>query len=286
MIAPETTSHKERQGLSNLALRLLTALVGAPLALAAAYSGGWLLAACVAVLGVVALLELDMMGRRSGIAGSRWVSVAGLVAGVLLFALRLDVWFWPLLGLCAAATFVVEHVRPLQGQPRGLPRALLTAAGLLYIGLPVGLLLALRGQPEGFAWLLFVLIATWATDSLAYVGGRVWGRVPLAPTISPKKTVEGALAGLVGGALFGAAVLALTGHLVTVTLPLVVICPLAAIAGDLFESWMKRRFHAGDSHLSGLNLIPGHGGVLDRIDSLIWSITVCWVVLLAVGLVG
>jgi phosphatidate cytidylyltransferase len=150
-------------------------------------------------------------------------------------------------------------------------------SGLVYVGLPSAFLITLRALPQGFNWLVLVLALTWATDTFAYIGGRLWGRHKLAPRISPKKTVEGAVVGMIGGLVSGSLWAAIAGLLTPALLPLLVLGPPAAVLGDLFESRLKRFFHAGDSHLLGLNLIPGHGGVLDRIDSLIWVVTLAYI---------
>lgn len=135
--------------------------------------------------------------------------------------------------------------------------------GFIYALLPAIALLWIR-ERGGIDLLLWVFIVTWATDIGAYFVGRRFGRRKLAPTISPGKTVEGLIGGLVAAALCGGAWV-LGAHLRT---PLLVAAPLfaaAAQAGDLFESSMKRRAQVKDSG----SWLPGHGGVLDRLDGLI-----------------
>jgi phosphatidate cytidylyltransferase len=162
--------------------------------------------------------------------------------------------------------------------PRGLNDTLVdwayTAAGAFYMGWTLSLFLVLREETKGFEWVLVVLLGTFATDTGAFFTGRVLGRRPLAPRISPGKTWEGAI----GGFLFGAGtVLALTTWL---ELPistwegaaLGALVGVSAQAGDLVESMIKRASGVKDSG----RLIPGHGGTLDRLDSVVFVIVVVY----------
>jgi phosphatidate cytidylyltransferase len=136
-------------------------------------------------------------------------------------------------------------------------------SGFFYALLPALALLWVR-ERDGLNLLLWVFIVTWATDIGAYFAGRAFGRRKLAPSISPGKTVEGLYGGIAAAALSGGAwALALN-----LGKPLLFLAPLFALgaqAGDLFESWMKRRAGVKDSG----NWLPGHGGVLDRLDGLV-----------------
>jgi phosphatidate cytidylyltransferase len=137
---------------------------------------------------------------------------------------------------------------------------------VLYVGLPCVAILWLRAEPLGLATLLWIFALVWATDTGAYFAGRAIGGPKLMPAVSPKKTWAGLFGGMVAAALAGAVV----GFIVDGASPwllAVVSAVLAVIAqsGDLGESALKRRFGAKDS--SGL--IPGHGGVLDRVDGLV-----------------
>ena len=135
----------------------------------------------------------------------------------------------------------------------------------LYIGVPLGLSIAIRGFDDGAAWIFLLLTATWMTDSFALLGGRVFGRRKLAPKISPGKTIEGAFIGYLCGVLGGLIVMVL-GDLPFVTAIIAtLIIPVLAIIGDLQESRLKRYFHVKDSG----GILPGHGGILDRIDGLL-----------------
>jgi phosphatidate cytidylyltransferase len=146
----------------------------------------------------------------------------------------------------------------------------------IYIGLPIATLVAIRvnGGPASLFLLMFTVMVS---DTAQYYSGRAFGRRPLAPAISPKKTVEGA----VGGFVFGAATLALAGHWWLPGVPaamraLIGVAVVAlGIAGDLFESMLKRSAGVKDSS----SLIPGHGGILDRIDALLFAAPVYYIVL-------
>ena len=134
--------------------------------------------------------------------------------------------------------------------------------GLFYALLPALALLWVR-ERGGLDLLLWTFIVTWSTDIGAYFAGRSFGKHKLAPTISPKKTVEGLVGGVVAASLLGGAWVIARG----LPMPLIALAPLFAVAaqgGDLFESALKRRAGVKDSS----NLLPGHGGVMDRLDGL------------------
>jgi phosphatidate cytidylyltransferase len=137
-------------------------------------------------------------------------------------------------------------------------------AGLGYVALPVAGLLLLRDQPNGFALALWTMAIVWATDIGAFFVGRAVGRAKLAPSISPNKSWAGLWGGVACAILVGYMIANETG--LTTNLAIVA-GPLAMLAqaGDLFESWLKRRAGVKDSG----RLIPGHGGVLDRVDGLV-----------------
>jgi phosphatidate cytidylyltransferase len=139
------------------------------------------------------------------------------------------------------------------------------ASGFLYALLPALALLWIRERDaHGVALLIWVFIVTWATDIGAYFAGRSLGKRKLAPTISPNKTVEGLFGGMVAATLLAGA-WALANDLGSALLALAPVLAIAAQAGDLFESGMKRRAGVKDSG----TLLPGHGGALDRLDGLV-----------------
>ena len=154
-----------------------------------------------------------------------------------------------------------------------------TAAGLfpsLYLGLPVGAMVAIR-ETRGREALFLLMLTVFVSDTAQYYSGRAFGRRPLAPAISPKKTIEGA----VGGFICGSLLLAMAGAWWLPAVPVMLRAVLGVavvalgIAGDLFESMLKRSAGVKDSSA----LIPGHGGILDRIDALLFAAPVYYIVL-------
>ena len=152
--------------------------------------------------------------------------------------------------------------------PQVLNQIAISCFALIYIGLTVGTLVSVRGQ-YGREALLVLLLTIMVSDIVQYYGGRLLGRRPLAPVISPKKTIEGAVSGLIAGVfvtlLLGNIWLPLWSTLTLVLLGITVVA--LGVIGDLFESLIKRSVGVKDS--SGL--IPGHGGILDRLDSLLFA---------------
>jgi len=138
------------------------------------------------------------------------------------------------------------------------------ALGTIYVGVPILSLLLIRHQKEGVVFTLWALALVWATDIGAYFAGRVIGGPKLAPAISPNKTWAGLAGGVVLASVFGAAMHRYCGLPLRMTLATPVLAVIAQ-GGDLYESWLKRRAGVKDSG----TLIPGHGGVLDRLDGIV-----------------
>jgi phosphatidate cytidylyltransferase len=265
---------------SNLTQRIVTSLVLAPVVIALVVLGGWPFAIAVALAAVIAALEFYLLAENRPEQGSALVGVVAVFALVLVYQLG-QPQYWPVvLGLSVLVTLVVEFIRHPREPVRNLRQTVMTLFGIFYIGFPAAFLVAIRGFNDGLVWLLLVLALTWGTDIMAYIGGRLWGHTKLAPRISPKKTVEGAVVGYLGGALTSLIILAAASVLTPAALVLVLVGPVVAILGDLFESALKRAFRVKDSHIHGFNILPGHGGVLDRVDALIWVTVLCYVYIL------
>jgi phosphatidate cytidylyltransferase len=253
----------------NLALRVVSAAVLAPLALLAAYVGGWPFAAFWGVAALALLWEWTTLvvgpGYRFMISTC---AAAIVVAGFLVWLGRPGAALLMIgLGALAGAIFAPQKHR------------LWIMAGVAYAG---GMLLApvfLRADENyGFVAILLLFAVVWTTDVLGYFAGRAFGGPKLWPAVSPKKTWSGAVAGTIGAvaiALLGAAQLGSFNRIAVVAVALLL--SVLAQAGDLFESWVKRQFDAKDSS----RLIPGHGGVMDRLDGF-WAAAVAGCV---VGLV-
>ena len=262
-----------------LRLRVVSALVGTPiLLLIAIVGGGWYVAAVVGGA-IVATLEVFSMLYGAGFKPVRTLGV-GLAVAIVLDALTTDVRVMPaILVVAMLAGLLQMMVRP---DPTGaLVDWALTLAPAIYVGGAMHYMIPLRALPDGLLWVLLALGCTWICDIAAFFVGRRWGKARLAPRISPGKSVEGAIGGLVG-AVMAAIVLGplLTWILGTVGLAafgpvgvlrlagLGLVIGICAIAGDLMESFIKRQCGAKDSG----SLIPGHGGILDRIDSVLLAV--------------
>jgi phosphatidate cytidylyltransferase len=190
-----------------------------------------------------------------------------------------------LLDVLLMTSFVVLGSLALVSSPGGgdgridrssLGRAATAAFPMLYLGLPIGALVSLR-ERQGREALFLLMLAVMTSDTAQYYAGRAFGRRLLAPAISPKKTVEGAIGGFVfGGALVGiVGAWWLPGVPAALRVALGVTIVALGIAGDLFESMLKRSAGVKDSSA----LIPGHGGVLDRIDALLFAAPIYYIVL-------
>ena len=247
---------------SDLGTRAAAGVVMVAVALAALWAGGlgfWMLASAAALL---------MIGEWAGLArASRWkvtLSIAVLALALVnsrwlisdplrtdLFPGRVLLMLYGIVAIGAVLLAIVA-LSPRLG------------AGLLYVGLPAVSLVYLRDQPHGLWLALWTFAVVWATDIGAYFAGRAIGGPRLAPVISPNKT----WAGLGGGALVALAVGAGIASAAGLSPRLLVLgAPMAVLAqlGDLYESWLKRRAGVKDSG----SILPGHGGVLDRLDGLV-----------------
>jgi phosphatidate cytidylyltransferase len=277
--APPTSAAggQSRPRFSNFQIRVLTATVGLPIVVALIFIGGWPFAIVAGMVAFLAAMEffhgwlLPTMPVSAALGqapafGATAVMVTGshadgrfVVAGIVLAVM-----------LGAAGYSRINFFGPRK------PYRVL-AWCLLYVGVLLSTLVLLRGVEQGRDWVFLGILATFAVDTGAYAVGRSVGRHKLAPKISPGKTWEGAIGGYFAGA---AAVLLLnelfnTGVAATTILPFALLMPVAAQAGDLLESWMKRRMGVKDS--SGL--LPGHGGFLDRLDSVLFVIPLLYLFL-------
>ena len=182
---------------------------------------------------------------------------------------------WAAFSLAVAGALLVAVKRRLEG------RDLWPSLGIIYAGFFAIAFLELRGSgDQGFALMVFLFAIIWSTDVFAFFGGRAIGGPKLAPAISPKKTWSGFLCGLGGGLIAGLIAASAIGdpHYLWIAV-LAILLSVSGQAGDLFESALKRRFAVKDSGM----LIPGHGGVMDRIDSMIFAAFTAYIVGVAVS---
>lgn len=280
--APPTS--KEKQDGSNLRARVLTGVVAGPLVLLFTYLGGIPFIIIALLVGILTLLEFYALGAQRQIQGSAIVGIPALIALLVAFISGQFILLPIIFLVVIVAHIVLEIIRHRQDAPLDRYRLGITLAGLIYAGFPPAFLVMIRALPDGLIWIFLIFAITWGTDTLAFFGGRLWGKHPLAPRISPKKTREGALVGVVGGALLGLLLLLATNQFSPALLLLVIIGPPIAVVGDLFESRLKREFQVGDSHIAGLNIIPGHGGMMDRTDALSWVVTLFFIYFSLIGM--
>ncbi|HOU24915.1 MAG TPA: phosphatidate cytidylyltransferase [Anaerolineae bacterium] len=242
--------------------RVLSAAVMVPVVLGACYLGGLPFAALVTLVALVAGYEFLTLMRQAGFKPYTGVGLA------LIALLMLDAWhpawaLWrPALVALIAAPMVWSILRrEMDGFLTGWA---LTITGAVYAGGLLSHLILLRSLPDGLGWTLLLLAGTWATDVAAYFVGVNLGKHNFFHHVSPKKTREGAIAGFAAGTL----ATAISGCFVHVPvwqgLLLGLVLSVGTTFGDLAESLVKRQVGVKDSS----NLIPGHGGMLDRVDSL------------------
>jgi len=285
----------------NLVRRVGFAAVAIPLALLVVWYGGLPLTLLLAAAGALGARELFDLAERRQVRPARGVGVASaaVVAPVVYAALAVPgvhaavASAWPY----AAALWLIGVLAwTLAARPpaeRPLEAAAVTVLGVLYTaGLPAFLLAVRHGSFERRSWagtwlVFFPLVVTWVVDTAAMFGGRAIGGSKLAPTVSPGKTRSGSVAGVIGGLvvapLFGVFVFARVG----LAIPLWQLVAMAAVLGivgqigDLIESLFKREAGVKDSS----HLIPGHGGVLDRLDSLYFVVPIAAVMYRLFGII-
>jgi phosphatidate cytidylyltransferase len=262
---------------SDTSSRVLYALPAIAFALFIVISGGLVFALGLIVLGVAALHELYSMMRRV-----RPVDLVGFLtlAGMLMAALYGGSRQVLLVLVCSLPlAFAGTLLRPTRENASWA--IAVTLFGPLWIGLAMAHAVFLRDLPEGLGLVIDVLVATFVGDTFAYFGGRLYGRRPLAPEISPNKTLEGLIVGVVGGTAafwFAGLYQDWLSHGDAIILGVAV--ALAAPLGDLFESLIKRDLDVKDTG----GLFGPHGGVLDRLDGVFFSVPVAFYVALALGL--
>ena len=274
---------------AELRARLLVAVVGIPLAFVLIHLGGWYLAGLMALAAALAANEFLALAAVGGGRPLRWLGVPAASALVLLAGLEPDFAVWGgralvlllVLGLVASCAVMIDG---------GIDRAPLlsasaTVSGALCTGGALSFAVLLRHLPEvkgaaaahpweGTLLVFLPLTVTWIGDSAAYFVGKKLGKRPLAPRVSPNKTVEGGIAGLIAalatGALMGVVLQGFPNFPVSPLAGAVLGLVLGAAAqlGDLAESIVKREAGVKDSG----TLLPGHGGALDRLDALFFTV--------------
>lgn len=265
--------------MTNFASRLVVAAVGLPLVLGMLWLGGWWLLTLVAVAAVVGVHEFVTAARPLRPLG------AAIYGGVLLglFGAERGGIVWLLAGFLA--TFALGFVLHAFSSTRAPSTAALgsTVLGSAWIGLGLGFVLLLRAMHDQGRLIAFTVVLTvFAADTFAYFTGRFLGRHSLAPRLSPKKTWEGLVGGTAAGVFVSFIALYDKRHeylSVWQAVVLGIAVVIAAVLGDLFESALKRDLEVKDTG----RLLGGHGGILDRVDALLFAAPVAYFLLVAYG---
>ncbi len=242
--------------------------------------GGWFWAAVASAAALLSLVEFyNLLSTRYPV--NRWIGMGAAV--ILLCAATLELSLTTILAVISIISFLILFMEVLRRQVTGGSHALrhmgTSLAGISYIVLPWVFLIIMRAREWGHLFLLTLFACTWACDVAAYLVGSRWGKTPLCDKVSPRKTWEGFGGGAVAS-LLCAGFLAFVFEFPPLPLLLLgLLCGLAGQLGDLGESVLKREAGVKDSG----HLIPGHGGFLDRFDSLLVNATLAFLIFEVIG---
>lgn len=294
-------SDGERRTFGQLGTRVAVAAVAIPIVLGLIWLGGWFIGIPLAFFSVLGTVEVARLGKEAGSDSERLLAAAGSAAMVLTATWRADFVSWApwALGIlavltpCALVTVMVR--KGPEAAPIGSVGVTLLSVAYVGVGLGFGPLLvafpAIHGWAvdsaawAGLAVITLPLACTWVGDASAYFVGSAIGSRPLAPTVSPKKSWEGFWAGVLGAGAAAAIWSVVTRAVLDIPLGIAALAGVglllgvAAVLGDLVESLLKREAGVKDSG----TFFPGHGGVLDRIDSLLFTLPLAYALLAAVG---
>jgi len=253
--------------------RVLVIVVLLPLGLAAMYAGGIVFACLIAIVLGLAAYEFSTLFRRVGYQPAEYLAVAGVIFLVLAYHLRGLELAMMVISLFILLSMIHHLLRYEMGRDQAGSDFSITLSALVYVGLGV-FLVVLRDLQDGIWWLLIVLLSVWLADIAAYLIGVKFGRHKMTIRLSPKKSWEGYLSGIlfsIIGIIPIAWLFQNLGAGVSVTPVrasiLAALISVLSIFGDLGESMIKRQVGVKDSS----NLLPGHGGFLDRIDTWLWA---------------
>lgn len=248
-----------------LLYRVLSAIVGIPVFLAIFWYGRWPLLLAVSILVIAGILELQRFWEKLNI--KSWLP--GMILGGILFLIPAYLDSGRFTGLIFTFVFLLNLFYLVVKYPGySFTDAAANFGGAVYVGWLLSHLVFIRQLPDGFHYVILLLAATWSTDTAAYFVGMNLGRHKLAPTLSPKKTIEGAAGGAAGSILAALLVGLLAPQMALYHYILIgLLVGLIGLVGDLAESALKRMAGLKDSGA----VIPGHGGVLDRFDSMLFT---------------
>lgn len=255
-----------------LVQRLLVAILIIPVAILFAWLGGWYLAVMLAgVLGFAAWEYWHMFTK-----GGYQPSLIVLAGGTALLVLARQASGFEGSDLLISVFVLIAMTVQVAHQEKGLSSSAIdfniTLGGILYLGWLGGYLVSIRNLPEGLWWVLLVVPAAGIADSAAYFAGRAFGKHKISKRVSPNKTWEGYIGGVIGAAL-GTMLLGALWHMRTPEITYIhgmvigLVIGAITILGDLGESMLKRGMGVKDAS----QILPGHGGVMDRIDSWLWA---------------
>ncbi len=256
--------------------RVITAVLGIPFAIAVLLTGGWSLSITMLVLSIIGLYELFGVIRRQ----HRPIAIFGYIS-IILYYIFLEhikdylIIFLSIIIVGLLTTMVIKYPK------YNIIDISLTFFSIFYTGILFSLVVLTRQSAEGLFWVWLIPISSWGSDSFAYFTGLAFGKHKLAPLLSPKKTIEGSIGGVIGAGVLGY-IYVLIYTFISKELPdvpnsIVIIAVMLSAAwsqiGDLAASAIKRYFKEKDFG----NLLPGHGGVLDRFDSLLFVAPIIYV---------
>lgn len=263
--------------------RWITSLVALPILIFLIYQGGVLFSLTIVVVSFISMWEyFQIVWQKDTQPLAQALSLTGIVLGMLT-VLSVHLHLYPLLFFIFSMAVILPAFLSLnQFQvDADIPRYVAYhALGVVYIPLSLALLIPIRSTDVGMVWIYLTLCVVFAGDTGAYYAGSYFGKKKLCPNVSPGKTIVGAVGGLGANLVVGLVV----GHIWLPEIPLATVALLAIAVGiagqvgDLFESMLKRTAGIKDSG----NVLPGHGGVLDRIDALLFAVPVAYVVIMYV----
>lgn len=260
-------------GLDKLGIRAAVTILLGPLVLLLAWLGGLFFFSLMAIIAALALYEFFKIGEEKQGGGQAWLGVA---CGVALCWIGFENQWSKLLPLLSGFTLLTLTIELFRNRENALLNMALTLAGPIYIGLPMALLVSIRQLPrvDGGHIVIMIFLCIWICDSAAYLLGSRIGKHRLFPRVSPNKTVEGTIGGLMFG-IITAWISQSTFAVEFSTLQAIIVGAICGSVGqlsDLVESLFKRDAGIKDSS----NLIPGHGGILDRFDSELLAVPVIY----------
>ncbi|MBS4027985.1 MAG: phosphatidate cytidylyltransferase [Ignavibacteriales bacterium] len=268
--------------MSNLLSRVLVAIVAIPAILYICFAGGWLFFGFVLLLTIIGLLEFYKLAEAKELHPQKFLGIALGISVISFFAKEMfnDVYNYVSISIFTFS-FIILIVELFRNKENALQNLSTTIFGVVYVAGSFGMLLGLReidfsSQQENSGYVIIaILISIWMCDSLAYFGGKTFGKHKLFERVSPKKTWEGAIAGLLGVIIIvpilHSMYLRFLSHFDMLVFAVVI--GVFGQIGDLFESLLKRDANVKDSSA----IIPGHGGVLDRFDNLLFSVPILYV---------